>query len=43
LLADASTVLRLEASGGEVTDVAAEDLTAFILAYAKAAFGRPGD
>jgi len=43
LLADASTALRLEASGGEVTHVKAEDLVAFILAYAKVAFGRPGD
>ena len=43
LLSDASTALRLEASGGEVTDVTAEERVAFILAYAKVAFGRPGD
>ena len=43
LLADASTALRLEASGGEVVVVEVDDLVAFVLAYAKAAFGRPGD
>ena len=43
LLADASTPLRLEASGGEVVVVEVDDLVAFLLAYAKPAFGRPGD
>jgi len=43
LLADASTALRLEASGGEVVVVEVDDLVAFSLAYAKVAFGRPGD
>ena len=43
LLADASTALRLEASGGEVVAVETDDLVAFLLAYAKVAFGRPGD
>lgn len=41
LLADASTPLRLEASVGEVVVVEVDDLVAFLLAYAKVAFGGP--
>jgi len=40
---DASESLRPEASGGAVGMVEADDLVAFLLAHANAAFGRPGD
>jgi hypothetical protein len=41
LVGDVSTVLKLEAAGGEATNAKAEDLVAFILGSAKTAFGRP--